>query len=39
MAKSKFVPPAAVFIDVGCPGGKRWKKMRKEDKVRCTVIF
>jgi vanillate monooxygenase len=37
--KSKFVPPAAVFIDVGVAlEGKGGKDAPKEDKVRCTVI-
>lgn len=37
--KSKFVPPAAVFIDVGVAlAGKGSKDASKEDKVRCTVV-
>lgn len=37
--KSKFVPPSAVFIDVGVAlAGKGGKDAPKKDKVRCTVV-
>ncbi len=37
--KSKFVPPAAIFIDVGVAlEGKGGKDAPKEDRVRCTVV-
>lgn len=37
--KSKFVPPAAIFIDVGVAlQGKGGIDAPKEDKVRCTVV-
>lgn len=37
--KSKFVPPSAVFIDVGVAlAGKGGKDAPKEHRVRCTVV-